>query len=643
MWSKYHPFWEKLKASSIDLLSDRLAGVVLGFAGGLLTGFIYGGSWLYFLGMGITGVLFYQFRKNLIPSFVFLMLGSFFLAMGWVQIPVKMKAHPVLTVPVFQIDIQGEIQENLVLPDKQILILKNIRWPRSDLNNPDKVQLILKHRNLTLKAQDQLSAEVSLYPLEAESLKKSKYPLAYFQGIGARGEILNITHIWPSNTSFSVFEKIRQAIVQKLFQILPENQARIATPLIIGEQKFVLPAQYQVYRQAGIVHVLSVSGFHMALLAGFLFFVIRGLCALIPYLALHFNSKKIAAVLAWLGTLFYLTLSGYQIPAVRSFGMISLVFLGILIDRPAFSKNSLLILAFLLLLIWPENILSISFQLSFLSVLILISVHDFFQKHRHKDNRFTLSVCEFLTLNIAITFGLLPLIAWHFNLINPYGIFGNMLLSVVFSLGVMPCLFVGCLLMPLGLESGFFTVAGFLLNHIESFCQNIAQWPNAEVFVPTYSSWALCLFLLGVIVGCLYHTIGRFLCVALFCGAMAIQAFHHQADIVAYQGALQWVEKGQLYQTQTGPKTLQQRWAKQRGFAGAISVLRPDYLRLKGKKIALTANGCLGADMALLSYADSRCHAPTFVMDSNLFYQVFIAPKEIKITQGAGVVFRIKP
>ena len=71
------------------------------------------------------------------------------------------------------------------------------------------------------------------------------------------------------------FNELKKLGAERVFQILPENQARIVTPLITGEQRLVSPELYQIYRRSGIVHVLSVSGFHMALLAGFLFLLIR--------------------------------------------------------------------------------------------------------------------------------------------------------------------------------------------------------------------------------------------------------------------------------------------------------------------------------------------------------------------------------
>ena len=633
MWSKYHPISKKLKAALTEIFSQRLETGVLAYALGLLMGFVYGGSWI-FLGIGIgTLVAFLWTKNNLKLSFGLLMITGFCLGLSMAYFRAKAKMHEVLDRPLSQIEIQGQITENLVLPEKQLMTLEKIKWPRPDFHHPDKLQLTLSPPNLDLKTSDIISARVKVYPLSAENLtlRASRFSAAYFQGLGGRGRILEITHHLPSSKEISWVETVRQKIVHSVFQSLPEKSARIAIPLIIGEQKFVLPEQYKIYRQAGITHVLSVSGFHLALLAGFLFFIIRGICALIPSFTLHFNVKKIAAVLAGIGTLFYLILSGYQIPALRSFGMIALVFLGILTDRVAFSKRSLFLVGLLLLILFPEDILSISFQLSFLSVLILISVHDLFQKDAFHHRSFGNCVGEFLAINIAITIGLMPLIAWSFNIINPYGILGNMVLSVVFSLGVMPCLFVGCLLIPVGLEGGFFMMAGWLLEGIEFFCQKIGALPHSEIFVPTFSPWALGLLIFGFIFLCVYKYWGVLLAFVMMGTAWIIIGQTPTPDLLIYQGSYQWRDKDHLFQNTGGQSYLQNRWQIQQGFDQVESKDLPDYVWIKGRKIALSPRGCVGADVAFLTFREGNCGAPVVLLDKIPLYQIFITSDEIWI------------
>ena len=63
---------------------------------------------------------------------------------------------------------------------------------------------------------------------------------------------------------------------------------------------------------AGIIHLLSISGLHLALVAGTLFFAVRIALALAPPLALRLPAKKLAALLALIGAFGYLLISGAQ-------------------------------------------------------------------------------------------------------------------------------------------------------------------------------------------------------------------------------------------------------------------------------------------------------------------------------------------
>ena len=72
---------------------------------------------------------------------------------------------------------------------------------------------------------------------------------------------------------------------------------------------------------SSLAHVLSISGYHMAVVAGVVFFVLRALLALIPGLASRRPIKKWAALGALIAAAFYLLLSGAEVATQRSFIM----------------------------------------------------------------------------------------------------------------------------------------------------------------------------------------------------------------------------------------------------------------------------------------------------------------------------------
>ena len=286
--------------------------------------------------------LWYWGRKKQLLSWGSILI--FFLGLGLLIPEVKshLIAHPVLEKSLYQTSITGTVQESTHLPEKQIVVLTDIKWHLPQISLPHKVQLFYNEPTPSFSEGDAVKVTATLFPPQGQQAPFSKGTerTLWFKEIGATGYITKaeITHINPK-LAFS-FSQLRTFINKHIFQILPTSQAQIAAALITGEQKLISPEIFQIYRRSGIAHVLSVSGFHMALLATFLFFCIRGFCALFPKIALYCNSKKIAALCALIGTGFYLGVSGFQIPATRAFGMIFLVFLGILTDRNVFSLRS---------------------------------------------------------------------------------------------------------------------------------------------------------------------------------------------------------------------------------------------------------------------------------------------------------------
>ena len=120
---------------------------------------------------------------------------------------------------------------------------------------------------------------------------------------------------------------------------------------------------------------LSISGYHMAVVAGVVFFVLRALLALIPGLADRAPVKKWSAFAALLVTAFYLVLSGAEVATQRSFIMIAIVLIGVMLDRPILTLRTVTIAALVVLLFAPEAVVHPSFQMSFAATLALIAAY----------------------------------------------------------------------------------------------------------------------------------------------------------------------------------------------------------------------------------------------------------------------------
>jgi competence protein ComEC len=164
---------------------------------------------------------------------------------------------------------------------------------------------------------------------------------ANFRGIGATGLALGAIRIeappvepnWRLQFAIGV-ESIRDAIDGRIRVAVKGDTGSIASALITGKEDAISGAVFDAMFISGVGHVLSISGYHMALVAGVVIFFVRAALALIPGLALRFPIKKWAAAVALVAAAFYLVLSGAEVATQRSFIMIAVVLVGVMVDRP---------------------------------------------------------------------------------------------------------------------------------------------------------------------------------------------------------------------------------------------------------------------------------------------------------------------
>src|SRR6185295_12780602 len=92
----------------------------------------------------------------------------------------------------------------------------------------------------------------------------------------------------------------------------------LAAAMTTGHEAFIPPEQVDNLRAAGLAHIISISGLHMAIVGGFAFALVRLAIAAWPWLALRIPGKKVAALVGLAAIGAYLVLSGAPPPAERS-------------------------------------------------------------------------------------------------------------------------------------------------------------------------------------------------------------------------------------------------------------------------------------------------------------------------------------
>lgn len=170
-------------------------------------------------------------------------------------------------------------------------------------------------------------------------------------------------------------DRLRQRIADGINAALPGSPyAGIITALTVGEQRAISAAQWEVFARTGTTHLVAISGSHITLVAGLLFFLARWGWSRTGTLALHWPAPKAAAVIALLGAVYYAALAGFSVPVQRALIMVLVVMLGILWQRHR-SLGHTLMLALLAVLVYdPLAVMEAGFWLSFGTVALILFV-----------------------------------------------------------------------------------------------------------------------------------------------------------------------------------------------------------------------------------------------------------------------------
>ncbi|MGN6114617.1 MAG: ComEC/Rec2 family competence protein, partial [Nitrobacter sp.] len=338
----------------------------------------------------------------------------------------------------------------------------------------------------------------------------------FFQGIGASGFVMGaIKVVTPPNSGglalryATLMQDFRDTIDARIRLVLSGDSRAIATALLTGRRDAITTPVNDALFISGLGHVLSISGYHMAVVAGVVFFAIRALLALIPALTVTFPIKKWSAAGALLAAAFYLLLSGAEVATQRSFFMTAVVLIAVMVDRRAITFRTLAVAAMIVLAIAPEALVHPSFQMSFaatlgLVALVQIGMPKLFASPDHSPTAraalwggreiVTLALASFVA-GLATT----PYAAFHFHRVTPYGVIANLLAMPVVSALVMPAGLLGLLAMPFGFDGVFWRLMDFGIEWMIAVSQWVAALPGAIGRMAAFGTGPLIAATVGII------------------------------------------------------------------------------------------------------------------------------------------------
>ena len=360
---------------------------------------------------------------------------------------------------------------------------------------------------------------------------------AWFAGLAGYGFAIGPTRIlhFARHTAIAT---LRTRIATRILQALPSPQGAIAATLLTGAGTAIPAADRAAFAASGLAHLLAVAGLHIGIVMGLVFFATRLALAAWEYAALSWPTRKIAALTSLAAGFAYLELTGGHIPILRSFGMAALVTLGILTGRRALSHRGLAVAATLLLILSPEALVGVSFQMSFSAVLCLIAGYEMARPwlSRSAEGRFwrtpLLYVAGLVLSSLLAGTASLPFAAYHFGQATLYYVPANMLAVPVTALWVMPWGMLSLALMPLGLDHLALIPMGWGISALIAIAHSVADWPFATIRVAQSPSWALALVAAGITLGGLLRGPARFSGLPLLALGLAAPLLASPPDIL---------------------------------------------------------------------------------------------------------------
>ncbi|HEY4745873.1 MAG TPA: DNA internalization-related competence protein ComEC/Rec2 [Desulfuromonadaceae bacterium] len=265
-----------------------------------------------------------------------------------------------------------------------------------------------------------------------------------FQGISALGRVATADEIvlMRAAAEASPLRRIDLAARRlgefiRLSQPEPEVSSVLAA-LLIGDQKRIPEQLNAAYTRAGVNHILSISGFHVAIIAFFIVQISLFVATRSEWLALRFNLRRLVLLLSLPAMVLYLVLTGTAPATARSVIMLVAFVLALYAERETDPVDALLLSALVLLAINPPSLFDVSFQLSFLALWgIVILVPAAMERCTTISRGWLRTLLQFVAASCAASLATAVPVLFYFNQASLNGILANFLIVPLLGYGAV--------------------------------------------------------------------------------------------------------------------------------------------------------------------------------------------------------------
>lgn len=472
-------------------------------------------SFSLILGIGIALILILLFLKSKRISGLFFWKAGITAIVGFLLPAFHMKMnHRFWQVkrPIFRSTVQGKVTELSFSTERPMVILGApliIRF--QTLKRPWKFKLKKGTIRVRWRGTDPLPTlgQVIEVPMVLLPIPPKKDPYdfdarrwAYFFRVVGKGFATGPPIVLKDGMEPPI-QGIRQIIGQRIKQYISGVQGGLAAALIIGDRSSLPNKTRQQFVDAGIAHVLAISGLHLTLVAGLFFFALRRFLCLIPRVGLFYDTKKLAAPFALIAAFFYLLLSGFSISTQRAFIMLTVGLVAIWIDRPPFSKRSLMIAAILVLFYQPLALFMPSFHLSFFAVLALIEGYTLWKdRFVMRPSKGWMGKCLYYMQGVLVSsfiasIATIPFTLYHFQKMTLQSLGSNLVVIPLMAFWIMPLALLSMIFMPFGWEGPFLKGMGSGILLMGRVAEAVSMWPGSSILFKQLPPFSLGLMMVG--------------------------------------------------------------------------------------------------------------------------------------------------
>ncbi len=327
---------------------------------------------------------------------------------------------------------------------------------------------------------------------------------AWFMGLSGTGSVLGGVTIVEPAPEASGIAAIQRALSGHVRGQVEGSAGTIAAAFASGDRGSIVEADEDAMRDAGLTHLLSISGLHVSAVIAAAYLVVLKVLALFPALALRVRLPVLAAAGGALAGIGYTLLTGAEVPTVRSCAAAMLVLIALALGREALSLRMVAAAAVFVLLLWPESVIGPSFQMSFAAVLAIVALSSSgpvraFLAAREESwlKRTGRGVVMLFVTGLVIEIALMPIVLFHFHRAGFYGAFANVIAIPLVTFVSMPLIAVAMLFDLVGLGAPFWWLVERSLELLLAIAHFTAAQPGAVKLMPQMSSLTIALFVLG--------------------------------------------------------------------------------------------------------------------------------------------------